>query len=350
MGAGRAIAALTVTVAFALTGCGGSTTARTEGPQLALVDADAHGALVIDGRQRTATGIRRDGTIAWRSPFTDDSPLPVRCLDQCPNAVLSGSIGSFTSSTAADPEPVLVVDGRRLPVSTVATTKRYMVTAKAFDDLVVAAGDTTKSWLEIRHGGATSRTAVGGPRTTWSESADGQHALAITHAGGGNEARWFDRSADGWRLTGVSTPVTGTTSCVSTGGNRALLLAQRPAVLDRDGRQRHITDLAQAGTCAWAASGGILASLTQRNGVKQAQIRVVDDNGTVTFRADVTGEVRVSADPAAPRVAYAADGEVHETDPRAGHRLRTITQAQSAKYDGAGSLVVAHTDGAVAWH
>jgi hypothetical protein len=63
------------------------------------------------------------------------------------------------------------------------------------------------------------------------------------------------RTDQGWQPGGSTQRVTGVAACVAPDGSRALLLGQRPAVLDRDGNQRPLTDLESAGTCGQDPAG-----------------------------------------------------------------------------------------------
>jgi hypothetical protein len=240
--------------------------------------------------------------------------------------------------------------GARTPLPGLPGPKRDVLAATGVDDVVLAAGDRSgRAWLEVRRGARTERVSVGGARTSWQQSADRSHALAISLAPEGNQARWFDRRDGSWRPTGVPGAVKGASACVHPDGQRALLIGQRPAVLDRTGRQRPITDLEQAGTCAWAAAGGVVADLSWGTSGPHADVRVFDAAGTVTLSRAIPAEAVVTADPTAPRVAYAALGVVHEFDARSGAELRATRGVRAARYDGAGGLVVARNGGGVAW-
>ena len=59
-----------------------------------IVDADAHGAIVLDGDQ-AYRGVRRDGTTAWRRPAGEQAPMAVACAARCPDAVLSGIVAEL---------------------------------------------------------------------------------------------------------------------------------------------------------------------------------------------------------------------------------------------------------------
>ncbi|GIH08300.1 hypothetical protein Rhe02_63670 [Rhizocola hellebori] len=358
----RTIGRIAVALAVAAAGC--TTPARPAAPPAdrapVIIDADQYGVIFLDVAAVRYVGVRRDGTVAWRVPAGDRDPAPVMCLDRCPDAVLSGSAASLISPAMPDPEPVLMVDGRAHPIATLTAPKRWVLTARSADDLVVHTGDRNGQWwLEIRHGANTERVSVGGPRTSWREDADGRYGLAVsaagavtpgpTGAGPAYEARWFERDDAGWRVTGSPVQVAGGTACLHPDGSQALLIGQRPVLLDRTGAQTPVTDLERAGTCALTRAGGIVADLTRAVSGSRSALRVFDAAGKVTWSAETAQPVAVVADPAGARVGYVAGDSLIEIDPLTGAVLRTTGQTRAARYDGSGGVVVVHTDLSVAW-
>ncbi|HET8640721.1 MAG TPA: hypothetical protein VFM37_02220 [Pseudonocardiaceae bacterium] len=320
-------------------------------PRAVLIDADEYGAIVIDGRERAAFGVNRDGSVAWRSDLQPTSPVPVSCLERCPDAVLSGSAASINSDDVADPDPVAIIDGRRRDLarpagggSQAAAVKRQVLAARTADDYLLATVDGAgRAQLVEYRSGALHRVPVGGTRTTWATDASSRHALAVTTiAAGRGQARWFDRTADGWRPAGPAIPVAGSGSCVAPGGRQAILLGQRPQLIDRHGGLVPLSGLNTAGTCAFAATGGIVGELLARPEGPRSRLRAFDSAGATTWAVDVAEAARVTADPARSRVAFVAGGKLRELDPRTGAELRTIPGTRAARYVG-GSLVVVTT-------
>jgi len=166
---------------------------------------------------------------------------------------------------------------------------------------------------------------------------------------GDNEAHWLTRTGQGWQPAGATKRVTGVAACLTPNGSRALLLGQRPAVLDHDGNQRSLTDLDSAGACAWARSGGIVAELSVTGDGQPSRVRVVNGKDVVRWQQDMAGQVRVTADPTGSRVAYQADRVLHEIDTERGVELRAIPGVQAARYDANGDLVTIADDGTVSW-
>lgn len=363
------IAATAVALAAAAAGCTAParTTAPPEDRAPVIIDADRYGVVFLDVAAVRYVGVRRDGTVAWRVPAGDHDPAPVMCLDRCPDAVLSGSAASLISPAIPDPEPVLMMDGRAHPIAALTAPKRWVLTARSADDLVVHTGNGKGQWwLEIRHGTGTERVPVGGSRTSWREDTDGRYGLAVsaadrgsavagaaapspTGAGPAYEVRWFERDDAGWRVTGSPAKVAGAAACLHPDGSRALLIGQRPALLDRTGTRAPVTDLERAGTCALTRAGGIVADLTRGVGGSRSALRVFDDAGTVTWRAETAEPVAVAADPTGARVGYVAGDILVEIDPRTGAVLRTTGQTRAARYDGSGGIVLVHPDLSVAW-
>jgi hypothetical protein len=138
-------------------------------------------------------------------------------------------------------------------------------------------------------------------------------------------------------------------ACVDPDGRYALLLGQRPALLDHDGRQYPVTDLDRAGTCARAASGGILAQLSSHTDGVRSQLRVLRADGTTTAHRELSGLVSVTAEPTSARVAYTGLGELREVDAATGAELRAVTGVAAARYDGAGGLVIVRSDRSLTW-
>jgi hypothetical protein len=350
---------LTALAALLLAAAGCARTAGPEAPApppqttrwAAIVDADAHGAIVLDGQ--AYRGVRRDGTTAWRRPAGERDLMAVACAARCPDAVLSGSLRSFTDPEVPDPRPELLLDGRARSLDGVGGHHRRVLTAAGPRDFVAAVGDGDRWRLELHHGGRPpTRVALRGSQPTWQESPDGRLALlTVTGKGAGapgGKARWFTRGPGGWRPAGAPVADAGVDACVADDG-RALLLGRSPVILHRDGRLAPVTDLRHAGTCALAAAGGVVAELAQRDGRPQARVRAFDARGTVVWRRDVPAEVAVTADPTASRAAYLADGALQQLDLRGGQPPAPLPAVLAARYDAAGGLVTVGTDGALTW-
>jgi len=79
-------------------------------PTARLVDADPHGAVLLDERGQYV-GVTRGGTVAWREPAGVRTFSLVSCLARCPDAVLSAGLDAANAAAVADPVPRLVVGG-----------------------------------------------------------------------------------------------------------------------------------------------------------------------------------------------------------------------------------------------
>lgn len=321
-----------------------------------VIDADQYGAIIADTRRAEFLGVSRDGTVAWRAPQATDAPDAVACAGHCPAALLSGNAASQNADDIPDPPPVLIVGGHREPIG--ASTlpgrmKRHVLTATSTGDYVVTAGTPGKWTLDaVRRGTAVAHTPVPGARATWAETPDRRHSLAVVFDTDPNRstAIWFTKTADGWRPDpGTAMPVVGSSACLASDGNRAMLLGGRPAVRFRDGHTQPVSEGEFVSDCAFAATGGILGSYGQDDRGMTAQIRVFGPDGSVTWRVDKRATARVTADPVSARVAYAIDGTATEIDSTTGHVIRTIPDAFGARYDGAGALLVVDGDGNPRW-
>jgi len=281
--------------------------------------------------------------------------MAVACAARCPDAVLSGSVQSFTNPGVPDPRPELIIGGRAHPLAGVGGHHRRVFTAAGLRDFVAAIGDGGDRWrLELHRGDRSpTRLPIDGSLPTWQESPDGRLALLTVAGKGagapGGRARWFTRGPGGWRPAATTIPGAGVDACVADDG-RALLLGQSPAILHRDGRLEPVTDLEHAGACALAASGGIVAELAQlQDGRARARLRAFDAGGSVVWRRDLPAEVAVTADPTASRAAYLAEGTLQELDLRTGQASPPLPGVLAARYDGAGGLVTVGADRALTW-
>lgn len=327
-----------------------------ENVTMVILDGDEFGAVLLDGRHGTYRGVTRDGRLAWEDATTARAAGMVSCLARCPDAAISSSLRSLNSPAVPDPPPQLVVGGQVRELATIAERKRYVLTASAHDDYVLGAGSpATGWWLELHSRGREPlRIPVSGARTSWQESADGRHALAITATDAAlREARWFDRTDGRWLPSGSAFPVDGFLGCVSPDGARAVLLAQAPAILDRAGVKRPLSDLVSAGACAFAGQGGIVAefaqTVTHGEPGRRTRLRGFDSHGGQLWARDLASSAGITADPGAPRVAYVAMGQLHELDLHTGAELRTVRGVLAAQYAGHGEIITVGTDGVVHW-
>ncbi len=90
-------------------------------------------------------------------------------------------------------------------------------------------------------------------------------------------------------------------ACVSPDGAQALLLAQRPALLDHAGVLTPVTDLVGGSVCAFAGAGGLVGELAQEigtgGGASRVRLRGFDRAGTTRRSRDGRSVVSVTADP-----------------------------------------------------
>jgi hypothetical protein len=313
-----------------------------------LLAADEYGAVVFDGNHGSYRGVSRTGGQVWQDRDAVRDAGTVDCLARCPDVVVSTSLRSLNSPEVPDPAPRLIVAGEVRPMPNAAGHKRYVLTATGPDDFVLGAGSPAQGWwLELHGTGHTAdRLPVSGPRTSWQQSADGRHAVALTAASESTEARWFTRSDNTrrWQQVGQVSSASGTRACVATDGSRALLLGRQPAFLDRAGNRSPAADLVVGSGCAFAADGSaIIVELAQGTGGSRARIRVLDPTGATRWTHDLTDPASVTADPRGDRLAYVANGALHEFGGR------TIHNVVAARYTARGSLVAVGADRTVRW-
>ena len=283
-------------------------------PGWAIVDADAHGAIIFGGRDNEYRGVDRDGTTVWSTK----TGLPVvGCMRTCPAAIPS------TSDFA-----------------------RSMLWADSTDNTVSVKGTE----LDL----AGHRMRLGGQYTTWQTSANGQHALALTTLPVrlNNEVRWFDLTPGGWRLAGPAVTVPGPRdrACVSPDGRKALLLGDPPSLLDRDGYQVKIPEIASAAGCAFTRFHAIVVELsTGAGGLNRSRLRALSPAGAVIWRLDFVGRAAICGDVTSGRVLWVLAGVLYEMDVRHGVTHRSMPGVSAACFDGEGGLVVVDPAGTARW-
>jgi hypothetical protein len=255
-----------------------------------------------------------------------------------------------------DPAPYAVTGTQRQVLTEVSGHRRRVLAATGRDDMIVAGGDGAGAWwLETRTAGRPARRfPVSGPDVSWTTTPDGRRALAVSAARGARagKAVWFTRTPAGWAPAGTATAkVPGTAGCVAPDGSRALVFGfGQPALLDRSGRARPVTDLVHGGACAWSAEFGLVAELAfDLGGARRSRLRAVDRSGAVVWARDLPVEVRPFADPSGPAVGYVENGTLHELDLTRGPRIATVPGVRAARYDGHGSLVTVGDAGTVQW-
>ncbi|HZM82980.1 MAG TPA: hypothetical protein VFC19_45265 [Candidatus Limnocylindrales bacterium] len=279
----------------------------------AIIDADAHGAIIFGGPDNEYRGVRRDGTTMW---FTKTGPPVVGCMRVCPDAI---------PSTLDFARSVLWADSAQNMVSVKGT--------------------------ELDLAGHPIR--VGGQYTSWQTSADGQHALALTTLAVrlNVEARWFDLTPGGWRLSApvVTVPGPRDRACVSPDGRRAVLLGQAPSLLERDGYQTKIPEIESASGCAFTRLHTLVVELAGAGGLNRSRLRALGPAGEVVWRLDFVGRVTVCGDVNSGRVLWVLAGVLYEAD--VGHEVtqRSIPGVSAACYDGGGGVVVVDPSGGARW-
>ena len=256
----------------------------------------------------------RDGATVWRTRV--GAPI-VGCMRTCPQALPSTVDLTRTVLWADSPDNTVSVKGAELNL-------------------------------------AGHRMRVGGQHTTWQTSADGQHALALTvlPVQENNEARWFDLTPGGWRLSAPVVTVAGPRehACVSPDGRTALLLGAAPSLLDRDGYQTEIAEIENARACAFTRSSAIVVEpVSGTGGLSRSRLRALNPAGAVIWRLDFVGSVAVCGDVTSERVLYVLAGVLYEADVGRDLAQRSIPGVSAACFDGRGSLVVVDPAGTTRW-
>jgi hypothetical protein len=315
--------------------------------RLIIIDLDRYGVILLDSQAKLYRGIRRGHGEVWQLPA---SAALVSCLGECPNAALSSTVQSLNSPSTPDPVPSLVVEGTPAPLAEPVFHSRRILWGTSQKDLVLSVGSPVDGWrLTMAQHDGWRDTPVGGANTTWQTSLDERHALAITTVPGGNEARWFDRDPSaGWRQAGQTMTVKGLRACVSPDGQRAVLIGQRPVLLDRAGTQTPIGDLVAGGACAFNGASGLIAELAQgAGGLGRSRVRAFDEAGRVFWSKDLDVAVTLCGAAGSPRAAYVGAGRLIEVDVVSGRELHTQDGLAAACYDETGQLVTVGPDATV---
>lgn len=280
----------------------------------AIVDADAHGAIIFGGPDNEYRGVARNGTTVWR--VTTGLPV-VGCMRTCPDAIPS------TLDFA-----------------------RSMLWADSSSNTVSVKG------TELDLAGHPIR--VGGQYTSWHTSADGQHALALTTlpVRFNNEARWFDLTPGGWRLSAplVTVPGPRDRACVSPDGKRAMLLGEEPSLLDRVGYQIKIPEMESASGCGFTRRHALVVELaTGAGGLIRSRLRALTPLAEVVWRLDFVGRVAICGDVTSGRVLWVLAGVLYEADVGNEMAQRSIPGVSAACFDGEGGVVVVDPAGNTRW-
>jgi hypothetical protein len=317
---------------------------------IVLAAVSSRGAVGLDRSAKALVGFDRSGSRVWSDRKALDTGATFTCLDQCPDAILSGS----RDTAGPDPVPWRPGIGTASPFPVSAAHHRRVLTVRSPTDAVVEEGDSAGStWLRLVRPDKEQRVAVPDRDYLWTESPDRSTALAFTRTPGAPHAqlRWFVRNTAGWRTAGAPLDrgqVSG--ACVADGGDVALLTGRDAAwLLDRGRRVPLRTDLSFAGECSIGKRGGaVLERSAGTTDPLRTAIRGIGLDGRQTWARDYRGEAFVASDPDGRRFALVHDGLMDMID-AGGAVLHTEPDVRSAMFTEAGELVVASLGGRVRW-
>jgi hypothetical protein len=314
-----------------------------------LLDADADGAVVEDGAAGLVRGVRSSGGTAWSDARAYAEAASVICAGRCPAAVASAGIASRVPPGEPDPAPRALGRGPLSPSLDPRAKRRVLAADDGATVVVVGDGDGP-AWLEAWAGDRlTARVAVPSVDTAWLPTSDRSAAATVTDTADPHrfEVRAWRRGADGWTIGGD--PVASSVPFGCTGGRGGVIVADpRPRLVGPAGPPIPVPGLRTGGECAFGAGTAVVAQLSATARGPVAEVVVIDDSGSVRWRADVGGETRVRADRGSDRFVVVADGTTVERSAD-GTVLRTVAGTDDARYDERGQLVVLHRDGSVRW-
>lgn len=175
-----------------------------------IVDADAHGAIILDIEAREMVGVDAAGAVRWRDRELADRII-VSCLAQCPDAVGSG--GADTGSTP----PVIWRTGdlRRVDEH----SAEVVLWAQSADDAIVKRTEAGHDLIEVRTPEGRQPHPIDGTDTQLFAAPDDSRAVVVADTGA-----YFalDRRSGGWT---VSSPgaAAARSACLGRGGHPTVL-------------------------------------------------------------------------------------------------------------------------------
>jgi hypothetical protein len=288
----------------------------------------ARGAIVEDPRTGTLRGVDAGGRTVWSDAEAYWQRAQVTCAGPCPQVPA--------------PRP-----GQRI------------LSADDQSMVLVVPDEHGRAWLETWAGDRrTARLPVPSIDTVWRPNSDGTAAAAIsgTVRPRRYEVRSFRRppaerrgadQPDGWVTSAGPVPAATGFGCAGVRGD-VVVATPQPRLVRPSGESVAVPGLDAGGECAFGRDVVVVAQLSATGTGAIARVVVIDGNGAVRWRADVQGDTRVRADQRSDRFIIVAEGTATERSAD-GTVLRTIPDADDARYDEQGRLVVLHHLGSVAW-
>ncbi|MFI5533085.1 hypothetical protein ACIA8O_31555 [Kitasatospora sp. NPDC051853] len=179
-----------------------------------ILDADEHGALVLDGVRQELRGVTADGRVLWRDREMAARPY-VSCLRRCPDAVASGP------SDGQPPAPsVLWRTGSGL--RTEPGRADLVLWADSPQDALVLRPTTGGAYrLDLPADAPGPAAGLEGSDPQLFPAADGRRAVLVFRSPG-THYRSLERGASGWTAS-APVPAEAVNACTDEDGTRTVL-------------------------------------------------------------------------------------------------------------------------------
>jgi hypothetical protein len=310
----------------------------------AVLAVSSTGALLYDPNTEAYSGYARDGRRLWTESRTG---VEVRCGVRCPDAVFSGSRGSYVA-------PWSRVDDKVEKVSISSADRQRVLSMRSDSDAIVVESSRKGDRLVVsRTDGSVKKHAIASADdAVWVESPDRSVALLLfadPELPGATMLR-FTRDSGGWRAADSAWPANGYWGgCVGVQGGPAFLTGEKGAMLSGLGPVPLRSDLPQVGECVAGRNGGALISRwMDGRGRPHTSIRGVDALGRQTWSRDLQAEAGVAADPTGVTIGVVSNGRLELLD-RNGKVSGRRDDVTAARFTETGQLVTVNAKNEVSW-
>lgn len=289
----------------AASGPGGRPAATDAFAAPVILDADTHGAILLDRERGEVLGVRADGGVRWRDREMASRPY-VSCLAQCPDAVGSGSADETPASS--------VVWHLGEDLHTDMHRSDLVLWAASRQEAIVLAPRGDGGHLLELPGGGTRPQPVDGTDPQLSTSADGSRAV-LTFRSPGTRYHPLERR-DGTWTAGPAVEAASGSACLDRTGERALLLGDRTTSLAEAAaaRPRELT-VPRGGLCALVDQQVLMQRFTsdpERGTITTTQVHALD--GPLRWERTDAGFHPARWDSASGLIALATDTALNLID------------------------------------
>ncbi|MFD4246827.1 hypothetical protein ACFWP3_35345 [Streptomyces sp. NPDC058525] len=301
-----------------------------------ILDADTHGAILLDRGRGELLGIRADGSVRWRDREMASRPY-VSCLAQCPDAVGSGSAVETPATS------VVWHLGDELRIDT-GRSDLVLWAASPEEALVLAPRGDGGHLLELPGRRARAQPQpVDGTDPQLFTSADGNRAL-LTFRSPGTVYHPLERRDGTWTAAPAVQAASGS-ACLDRTGERALLMGDRTTSLaEAAAAQPRELTVPRGGFCALVGRQALIQRFTsdpERGTTTTTQVYSLD--GPLRWERADPGFHPARWDPESGLIALATDTSLHLVDPH-GTTVHTGPPVADVFLPASGCLLVLDPD------